>query len=141
MRGPLYLAAANENEEAVGLLLADWFNKRDSKLKGGLRVNPNLASGSFRCRALIWAALYGNGAIAKLLLAFPNIDPNFKGGVGRTPLAFAAESGHVEVVRLLLAHPNIDLNVKDDQGHTALSQAQERGRDEVVELLIEAGAE
>jgi hypothetical protein len=132
---PLTIAAESGNEEAVRLLLADRNNQRDSKpsrsrgrssrklrqTKARNRVDPNLSDHIFHWTALMWAARYGNGAVVKLLLAFPDIDPNCKDIGGKTALAFAARRGHVEVVRLLLAHPKIELNGKDYAGRTALS--------------------
>jgi len=56
---------------------------------------------------LSYAAMEGQEAVVKLLLAWDDIDANLKDRHGQTPLLYAADRGHEAVVKLLLARDDI----------------------------------
>ena len=76
--------------------------------------------------------------IARLLLADPRIDPNFRGINGITPLQLLAVLARPAVVRVLLADPRVDPNLADNDGLTPLFKA---ARHDLAnaKILLESG--
>lgn len=86
---------------------------------------------------LMYAALYGDSASVRLLLA-SGADPNLRNEAGATALMWALAD--VEKTRLLLAH-RADANARSDEGRTPLLiAASQRGSGAVVKLLLDHGA-
>jgi len=74
--------------------------------------------------------------VMKLLLARPDVDPNFARGFARTtPLNLGAR--FPDVVKLLLEQEGIDVNHQDDFGFTALIKATCCHSVESAKLLLE----
>ncbi|KAI9671870.1 MAG: hypothetical protein M1831_003398 [Alyxoria varia] len=92
-------------------------------------VNVN-ASNRFGQSPLMFAAILGIEAIARLLASRNDIDINCKDDSGATPLSWAAYEGHEKVVKLLMEHPAVDTT-------SALHHAAAGGHEAVVKLLIE----
>jgi ankyrin repeat protein len=88
---------------------------------------------------LSYAARYGHGTAARLLLQTGVVEVNSKDNDGRTPLSRAAENESIEVVELLLQTGLAEVNSKDNNGRTPLSWAAASGAPEVVELLLPTG--
>jgi len=57
---------------------------------------------------LIWAAKYGNSALAKLLIDQGDVDPTLSDERRMTPLTHAAKAGHLAVVKLLLQRGDVN---------------------------------
>ena len=91
---------------------------------------------------LIWASIYGNEGIVKMLLEQAEIKPNVPDtAYGRSPLSWAAEKGHQGVVKLLLGNGEVNIEMADTMfGQTPLSWAAQSGHVDVVKLLLERGA-
>ena len=91
---------------------------------------------------LIWAAIYGNEGIVKMLLEQAGIKPNAPDtAYGRSPLSWAAEKGHQGVVKLLLGSGEVSTEIADTvYGQTPLSWAAQSGQVDIVRLLLERGA-
>lgn len=82
------------------------------------------------------AAYHGHVDLVKLLLIYPDIDPNIQDEYGYTPLMWAVERGQLDVVKELLAHKSISPNIRSKNGLSALALAfmfEELG---VVEVFI-----
>jgi len=81
------------------------------------------------------AALAGNLAAARLLLA-RSVDVNNRNSDnGWTVLMVVAAEDHPEIAAELLAQPTIDVNARDESGATALHIAAEYGHERVAALL------
>lgn len=89
--------------------------------------------------ALIYAAMLGNPAMAKLLLDH-GANVKFRDKLGNTPLHWAADRGNTELVDLLLA-ANAPVNEENKQGITPLMMAAGRGQVAVVRQLLKRGAD
>jgi uncharacterized protein len=89
--------------------------------------------------ALIYAAMLGNPAMAKLLLEH-SANVKFRDKLGNTPLHWAADRGNTEIVGLLLA-ANAPVNEENKQGITPLMMASGRGQVAVVRQLLKSGAD
>ena len=85
---------------------------------------------------LLVASYLGLQDIVALLLANPEVDPNFQNHNGDTPLSVAAGEGQKAVVILLLANPEVDPNLKYSMGNTLLFRAAFLGQDDIVALLL-----
>jgi ankyrin repeat protein len=86
--------------------------------------------------ALMYAALKGHLAVAKLLIS-KDADVNKPGW---TPLHYAATNGHVDVIQLLLDnHAFVD--AASPNGSTPLMLAAQYGTPQAVKLLLDEGAE
>ncbi len=86
--------------------------------------------------ALMYAALKGHLAVAKLLIS-KDADVN---KTGWTPLHYAATNGHVDVIQLLLDnHAFVD--AASPNGSTPLMLAAQYGTPQAVKLLLDEGAE
>ena len=68
-----------------------------------LRVRPDLSASAVDA-ALIWAAANGHTAIARELLAQPNINVEARDDTGHTALAVAIEQGHLAISELIRDH-------------------------------------
>jgi ankyrin repeat protein len=88
---------------------------------------------------LMGASSAGDEPIVRLLLGLPNIEPDPKDNIGRTPLSHAAARGHEAVVKLLLETGKAKVDLNDRLGQTPLSRAAEQGHEAVVKLLLETG--
>ncbi|RYP19648.1 hypothetical protein DL765_003241 [Monosporascus sp. GIB2] len=88
---------------------------------------------------LLWAAMEGYEAIAKLLLDTGKVDPDVKAKDGGTPLLLAAVKGHETIAKLLLDTGKIDPDIKDNSGRTPLSWASGKGHEAFVKLLLDIG--
>jgi ankyrin repeat protein len=124
-RTPLFLAAGNGKEDAVGYLLA---LRADSDPKTVHRETP-----------LLEATRRGHARVVHQLLAVEEVDPDAADGHQRTPLIAAALRGHAEVVKLLLAAGRVQLHARDHQGMTPLMWAAKFEWTPVVELLLSTG--
>ncbi|KAG8411883.1 hypothetical protein J3458_015178 [Metarhizium acridum] len=89
---------------------------------------------------LMWAARYGQEAMARLLLEKgAHIDARCR-TYGETSLIWAARKGHGAVVELLLEE-GADINARCSRyGQTALIWASGNGHEAVVRLLLDKGA-
>ena len=86
--------------------------------------------------ALMYAALHGHLAAAKLLIS-KDADVN---KTGWTPLHYAATNGHVEIIQLLLEnHAFVDAG--SPNGSTPLMMAAQYGSPQAVKILLDEGAE
>jgi ankyrin repeat protein len=84
---------------------------------------------------LYQAALAGNLAAVRLLLAHP-VDAGNRNGDNRwTVLMVAAAYDRAEVAAELLARPDVDVEARDDRDATALHIAAQRGNDRVLARL------
>jgi len=124
---PLMIAIANENYEAVELLL---------KAK---EIKVNQTSKGF---TPLHTAVINNAApMVKLLLNHPKINPNFGTSDGATPLHFAAMQGFSEVAKILIDDPRTDLNAPQHDpihsGATPLHFAAMQAQTEIVEYLLQ----
>jgi hypothetical protein len=86
------------------------------------------------------AALFGNAAMARLLLEEGGADIAAKNKLGFTPLYRATMRGHRDVAELLLQH-QAAVEARDNEGRTPLFTASEQGQTETVRLLLEWGAD
>ena len=89
--------------------------------------------------ALRWAAIRGNGAVARYLVEAGS-DPNSIGADGGTALHGAAHHDDAETMMALLQAGG-DLDLQNRWGRTPLHVAARRGCLEVARLLLEAGAD
>lgn len=78
----------------------------------------------------------GHVKTVKLLLTFPEIDPNVLNNHKDTALHIACRKGHIEIVKLLLNHKNINLNKKGLCYKTPLEVAHNWKHTEIVQLLL-----
>jgi len=86
---------------------------------------------------LLWAAKYGNYALAKLLLEQGDVNPALSDKQGLTPLTHAAKAGQEEVVKLLLERGDVSPDSWDEDDRTPLSYAAESGHEDVVKIFLE----
>ena len=77
----------------------------------------------------------GLEGVVKRLLEEKEIDPNWKGSDGNSPLHKACQNGNRIIVSLLLANEKVDPNLSDRTGKTPLFIASEYNRINVVHLL------
>ena len=84
------------------------------------------------------ALVHGNEEAVRTLLMY-DVDVNFRGYAGRTPLWKAANLGHEAIVKLLIERDDVDVNYKDSRDITPLFIAAARGHVAVVKLLVEQG--
>jgi len=84
--------------------------------------------------ALHWASMYGQAAIARVLLA-KGADVNAKKWDDQTPLHWASNDG---VTRVLLEY-GADPNARDSDNHTPLHRAMRRESAEAARVLLENG--
>lgn len=117
---PLQLAAENNHEAIVGMLL-----------EAG--ADPQVTSDG-QWTALHNAAEKGHVGVVKLLLD-TWADVNAETSSGMTPLHWAAQNGHREVVELIMQKPGVMLSNKDTFNSTPLLRAAERGHMDIVHML------
>ena len=125
---PLMMAAANDDPEAVALLLAYRADPAQGTWDG---LTPLMVAARRSRKADLLEALVSAGA---------SVDQ--PSGLGMTALMVAAASGNAEGVRSLLAL-SADVKLKDADGMTALTHSV-LARDwnaQAAELLIEGGAD
>jgi hypothetical protein len=87
--------------------------------------------------ALLWAAMRGHEAVAKLLLDC-GASIESRDHEGQTPLLWAATNGHEGVVKMLLEN-GADIGLGNNARRTPLSQAAENGHERIVRLLLDRG--
>ena len=125
---PLYLAAENNHEDLVRLLL----------MQRGIDVNKGIESGEMAGSSPLFVAAHLNlTKIVRLLIDHPDIDTNKgRNSDGRTPLLNSALFGYTKVVKLLLAYQEIDVNKGVESvewaGVTPLYAASQNGHEEVI---------
>ncbi|RXW18603.1 hypothetical protein EST38_g7252 [Candolleomyces aberdarensis] len=125
----LFICAARSGDEDTFLslipLTSDW------------QESPNIPDCKFGRTALLWASLYGQDSIVRLLLSNPNVDSNYKDKDGNTALILATRGGFEGVVRALLTQsPGVNVNARDRNGDTALSLAVWHGYEGIIRLLL-----
>ncbi|MEC8383521.1 MAG: ankyrin repeat domain-containing protein [Pseudomonadota bacterium] len=86
--------------------------------------------------ALIWAAVWGQINIVRILLADTRVDPNRADKVGNTALIAAICWSRGNIVRVLLDDARVDPNQADEDCRTALMEAARRGRSNIVCALL-----
>jgi ABC-type Na+ efflux pump permease subunit len=64
-----------------------------------------------------------------------DVDVNFRGGYGITPLITAASLGLVNTTKRLVVYPGIDLGLLDEDGLDALKTAKRRGFEDVYGII------
>lgn len=104
-----------------------------------LKSDPQVANrkGIGGSTPLMYAALYGDAATVRLLLA-SGANPNLRNDAGATALMWAADDA--EKTRLLLENGG-DANARSDDGRTPLIIAADQyGASPVVKLLLDHGA-
>lgn len=119
-KAPLQLAAENNHEVVVAMLLA-------------AEADPKAISDG-QWTALHNAAEKGHTGVVKLLLD-TFVDVNMETSSGMTALHWAAQNGHTEIVQLLKERPEIMLANKDTFNSTPLLRAAERGHLDIVQML------
>lgn len=89
--------------------------------------------------AIMWATVYKNTEIAKLLFTGYYHKETLFGSKGYTLLMMAAKHGEIEIAELILAHKvgKEIINLKNDVGETALDFAK---TPEIHDLLVRHGA-
>lgn len=95
-----------------------------------------LAEGSMASR-IMRAAVTGDAAGLKSLLAQPEALPDFANAEGITPLMVAAARGHAAVAEMLAAHPLVNLARPDARGWTALHVAAALQQPALVKILLD----
>jgi len=95
-----------------------------------------LAEGSTASR-IMRAAVTGDAAVMKALLAQPDALPDFANAEGITPLMVAAARGHAPVVEMLAAHPLVNLARADTRGWTALHVAAALQQPAPLKILLD----
>lgn len=88
---------------------------------------------------LHYAAQYGHGQMARLLLEIRDVNVDARNYLCQTPLLCAVEKGYEEVAKLLIELGEVDVNARDKQSRTPLSLAVRGGYEKVAKLLIETG--
>ena len=88
---------------------------------------------------LMWAAKYGNFALAQLFLQQAAVDPTLRDYYGQTPLTHAARAGHEGVVKILLERGDVNPDLPDAGGRTPLSCTAKSGHEGLVKILLERG--
>ncbi|KFY37326.1 hypothetical protein V494_04800 [Pseudogymnoascus sp. VKM F-4513 (FW-928)] len=91
---------------------------------------------SFGRGPLSWAAMNGQEAVMKLLLATAGVDANARNSYGETPLFLAVGAGNEAMVKLLLATAGVDANAGSSYGWTPLFLAVGAENEAVVKLLL-----
>jgi ankyrin repeat protein len=86
---------------------------------------------------LLWAAMNGHEAVAKLLVERDDVEADSKDKNGQTPLLWAAMNGHEAVAKLLVERDDVKADSKDKNGQTPLSWAARMGHETIVKLLAE----
>jgi ankyrin repeat protein len=76
-------------------------------------------------------------AMERLLQDSPDLDINYVGRLGRTPLGAAAYYGNLKAVNFLLENEEVDVNKKNMGGGTPLILAVRENKKDVVERLLE----
>jgi ankyrin repeat protein len=87
--------------------------------------------------ALMYAAIYGNHDVVKVLVEDGKANVEARDMLSRTPLMFAAKNGRIECAKRLI-EAKADLDAIDQDGLTALMMASLEGHAEMAHLLIEA---
>lgn len=85
---------------------------------------------------LFTAAIHGQAAIVKILLARKNVEIDGQDMVCRAPLSFAAEKGHLDTMNMLLQAGEINVNSRDLGNRTPLSFAADEGEENDVSFLL-----
>jgi len=91
------------------------------------------------CSMLQLAAINGDTAAVRLLLADPRVMPdnlNHLDKNGSTPLHYAAEYGKSEVVKVLLADVRVNFHAQDRYGRTPLYVAGSKNKLDVVRVIL-----
>ena len=96
-------------------------DRKVEEVKDILRKNPSLNvnwknEGDNARTALYAACMNGHDSVVSVLLAHPDINPNFKEKDGWTPFMMACFSGSTSCVRLLLQDQRVKVNEPDRDG-------------------------
>ena len=116
---PIIIAAYNEKDEIVSLLLRLGANANSQDLAG----NSALMGASFKGYRKIVEILLHHGASVNLL-----------NGQGASALTFAATFGQLEIARLLLEH-GANKNVRDQRNKSPLDHARTQENEAMISLL------
>jgi ankyrin repeat protein len=133
-------AVASPPDPAVARMMHALRNGNRDEFNRTLQENPKSVNGRGEAgwTPIMYAALYGDAAVIRMLLA-QGANPNAQNDGGGTALMYAVEDG--EKVRLLL-ESGADANARSGEGRTALLIAVGRhGSNDVVKLLLDAGAD
>lgn len=151
---PILVAAANDHESALGLLLATAPRSRDTSGRTPLSyaaehnflqvakklldnmpeeaLKPDLSGRS----PLSYAIKSGHNDLAELLITATNDTyTEVKDADGRTPLSHAAELGARDLIPVLTDLPGVDINARDKEGGTPLAWAAAAGQLHVVRCM------
>ena len=88
---------------------------------------------------LHYAVINCDEVIFDLLLDRPEVDPDARNSVGRTPLREAVNRSYISIARKLLQR-NVEVDTVADDGMTALHMAAIFGDASVISLLLDHGA-
>ncbi|HAZ46119.1 MAG TPA: hypothetical protein DDW76_09110 [Cyanobacteria bacterium UBA11369] len=88
--------------------------------------------------ALLWAAYYGSGDIAELLIA-SGASVHVADDRGYTPLHIASKEGHKDVVELLIAH-GAQINASAEDGCTPLYMAASGQHRDIAQIFLDYDA-
>lgn len=77
--------------------------------------------------------------VRQILLLYPNINIDFKGGNGLTQLQWASQYGHQKIIKVLV-NSGAHIETKDEYGRTLLIIASQDGKCEAMKKLIKLGA-
>ena len=122
--------AANSGQDTVVRFLLDIVQKEG-------RHDVINTKGYLGNTALSRAARGGFVECVKILLDFPDIDPNLCNDKKQYPLHFAAFKKHSDVVRVMLSSGKCDTMVKDRKGRTP---AEDTSVEEIKDMIINARA-
>ncbi|KAF4338426.1 hypothetical protein FBEOM_7695 [Fusarium beomiforme] len=81
----------------------------------------------------------GDGAMAKLLLDFSNIDINIPGSDGNSPFHIAVYSGNLKMAKLLLDTGKVEISQRDGDGYTSFLLAIINKDEAMIKLILESG--
>lgn len=131
-RTALHRACENSHAEVVKELVA---STRD------ISVNA-IDVGTFNISALVWAVLYDNEEIVRLLLTRKDIDPELQqpGRQKITAMLYAVVRGSLGITELMLKDGRVSIETTDSDRRTALCMAANNGYSDMVALLLKYGA-
>ena len=157
----LYIAAENNSEECIDLLLdfnppASWVNAQNQKgrtplfiscsygfidvAKALIEKNANVNLPDKKGVTPLFIAAQQNFPDVCELLLTAHADPNIgRGEEGATPLHIAAALNHIESLAVLIKHAP-DINIVNEDGVTPLFSACEENQLEAIQMLLNAGA-
>jgi len=135
------------NEQRLGCFMLAAVGKGDAKeLAELIRQDPgfdvNMDQDEDGWTLLHYACLDSlRSAVIPLLLAYPDIDVNVKGGDGWTPFYFACSDGNPTCVREMLKDSRVEANEPTHDGVTPLWRVAWFGRIDFIKWWIASGRE